>query len=117
MIKFRAWDNVEKYYISKHTMVLLMEDGTPVWLDKTTVEPFANEIIIEQFTGLHDKYGNEIYEGDLVQYADGITHWDGGYAKPTEVVCKDGSFYPFCGCGGEYSMSTENAEIVGNIHD
>jgi len=61
--------------------------------------------------------GKEIYEGDIVKYADDISHWDGGYTTPTLVEFDSGSFNPFCGCGGEYAMNVEMAVIIGNIHE
>ena len=75
------------------------------------------EDTVGQFTGLVDRNGKRIFEGDIVKYAEGYHHWSGEYNKATVVEFVGGSFYPFCGCGGEYSMSTDYAIVIGNIYD
>ena len=55
IIKFRAWDNVD--YMS-----------TPFTLQDVQNKKieFTSDCVIMQFTGLLDKNGKEIYEGDLI---------------------------------------------------
>jgi uncharacterized phage protein (TIGR01671 family) len=55
-IKFRAWDKGRMI----EPMGLLMRDA-PQWLDK-----LSSEAILMQYTGLHDKNGKEIWEGDIL---------------------------------------------------
>jgi uncharacterized phage protein (TIGR01671 family) len=55
-IKFRAWDKGRMI----EPMGLLMRDA-PQWLDK-----LSSEAILMQFTGLHDRNGKEIWEGDIL---------------------------------------------------
>lgn len=117
-IKFRAWDKE----LNKMFNVLEMHFHNG-GIDVVEYEPFTKPIIktypsedieLMQFTGLKDKNGVEIYEGDDVKfyYKDGTESGEIKYlnSQCRFVVCFDGdNVYGF--------DHTTEKEVVGNIHE
>jgi hypothetical protein len=70
---------------------------------------YVSDVELMQYTGLKDKNGKEIYEGDIVKSYAGI------FASPVEWNESYCGFYPFC--AENTSFHVDECEIIGNIYE
>lgn len=106
-IKFRAWDKKNNKLVKLSLLGLHTEFETNpcvynAWENEDSVAHYS-DVELMQFTGLKDKNGKEIYEGDIVN----------GYSKSTVEYLEDfAGFFPMCNW-----PSNKEWEVIGNIHE
>ena len=113
-IKFRFWDTVEKKW---------MVDGRA----ETSIYDFAfkknmnwrfltkaqakDRVVVGQFTGLKDKNGKEIWEGDIVKFSTNDKDWERVVIE-FQVHTYNAGFYP-----SKPTNASCYWEVIGNIHE
>ena len=118
-IKFRAWDKERKQM--ENTI-----DVNPFYISDCDRRRWKwGEVELMQFTGLHDKNGKEIYEGDIVKCTEATESRVSEYVS--EVFWDDCCFLVHeskssdCELGlfveSKFKCPLTEIEVIGNIHD
>ena len=116
VIKFRAWDG----YSMLKDVQTWTDDFTDMLNEtfKMCANPeLSQHLKLMQFTGLLDKNGKEVFEGDIVKSCQPIID---ERTLINTVIFKKGGFYLNCEKQLDYLVGDYNPqfiEIVGNIYE
>ena len=125
-IKFRAWDKNKNKFIPTNTWAIVQTDfkafGVMLkdWEDYREGEYFySNSQELSQYTGLKDKNGKDIYDGDIIRQGGDlciVQSCVGGFDCQMLIELKNGGTIE----GSTYNfsfLSETYCEIIGNIYE
>lgn len=121
-LKFRAWDNMKLEWFDHDTGELYIELNGNInfgW-NGEIMDDYTGRITLIQYTGLKDKNGVEIYEGDILVAGDGYLGVIEYHSKRAQFIGKNiGEIFQ----EDEYdTLYTKNgkfnsAKVIGNIYE
>jgi len=110
-IKFRIWDKANNVWITNHELDSISSWSRPF----NSIFTDNKNCVFQQFTGIKDKNGKEIYEGDILGFG-GLNY---------EVLFSEGAYIAQCPNYQKYhwprflfpSTEVRCSEVVGNIFE
>lgn len=117
-IEFRGFDSTEWYYgdleYNRKTGVARIhtyeEDGS--YCRQYTVDPDT----VGEFTGMADKNGVKIFEGDIIRFVNGQKKVNGEWVDNELIYTVEYSKGAFC-CVSGLSEVLDAVEVIGNIYE
>ena len=123
-IKFRAWNESICEMVDLHKITpLALSDTMNTQLAIQNMDglfiPFSSQFDLMQYTGLKDKNGKEIYEGDIVNHPRRVFIIDFGRYLDGHGLSHSGFFMKVI---NETDSNTRTGldgslEVIGNIHE
>jgi uncharacterized phage protein (TIGR01671 family) len=121
-IKFRVWDGIamgEPFSLAWFKRGAMRPDDFNPQVDfKSDNGLWSPEAIFLQFTGVKDKDGHEIYEGDIVEYRDKLGEEE-TIERFTVTLASNGRFFYESHEDVEYDalLGIKPVAVIGNIYE
>lgn len=96
------YPNINRWFIRLHPAMNVMQ----------TLEDEVSAKTVGQFTGLLDKNGKKIFEGDIVKHR---SYYSGNFIISV-VTYTEGYFLAMADNNSGFNLS-DKLEVIGNIHD